>query len=146
MLGNLFSPWGTNSNLGWIPNLNYYNGYDWNNQAYPCNYFALNGFCPTQDVFDVSNGQFWQPGVGYVDSLPYGYQAPITVAVQESVPEYAPDGQIMGYQLQNFYYNAFWDPNAQAYGYYDYQQQFHWVTFPWLNSWSAENYDNSQTY
>jgi hypothetical protein len=145
-LARLFSPQGVNPNLGWIPNLNYYNRYDWDNQTYPCDYFSLNGFCPTPAVFNVSTGQIWQPGVGYFDNLPDGYNAPITVAVQESVPTYDQSGQIVGYQIENFYYNAFWDPNAQAYGYYDYQQQFHWVTFPWLNSWSAETSYNPQSY
>lgn len=140
MFGGLsnFWPWGINNNLPWVPDLNYYNGYYWNNQNYACDYFASNGFCPTPYVFNVGLGQFWQPGVGYFDSLPYGYEAPITVAVQEIVPEYDQYGQIIGYQRQNFYYNAFWDSNAQCYGYYDYRQQFHWLTFPWLNSWNGQ--------
>jgi hypothetical protein len=102
---------------------------------YPCNYFADDGYCPTPYVFDVAAGQFWQPGNGYINFLPASYHAPITVAIQESVPTYSADGQIAGYQLQNFYYNAFWDAEAQSYAYYDYRQQFHWLTFPWLNSW-----------
>jgi hypothetical protein len=148
MFGGLASlcPWGINNNLPWIPDMNYYNGYYWNNQDYPCDYFATNGFCPTPYVFNVGQGQFWQPGGGYFDSLPYGYQAPITVAVQEVVPSYDQNGQIIGFQKENFYYNAFWDPNAQAYGYYDYQQQFHWVTFPWLNSWNAQPPTNTAIY
>jgi hypothetical protein len=144
MLGNLFNPWGVNQNQGWIPSLNYYNGYDWDNQNYPCDYYAPNGFCPTPYLFDVSGGQFWQPGTGFSDTLPSGYQAPITVAIQEIVPTYDQSGQISGYQPQTFYYNAFWDSNAQSYGYYDYRQQFHWLTFPWLNSWSGANMQNQQ--
>jgi len=144
MLGNLFNPWGVNQNQGWIPALNYYNGYDWDNQNYPCDYYAPNGFCPTPYLFDVSGGQFWQPGAGFSDTLPSGYQAPITVAIQEIVPTYDQSGQISGYQPQTFYYNAFWDSNAQSYGYYDYRQQFHWLTFPWLNSWSGANMQNQQ--
>jgi hypothetical protein len=131
------SPWGSNSELGWIPSLNYYNSYGWNGQNYPCDYYAANGFCPTPYVFNVGNGQFWRVGNGYTDYLPADYHAPITVAVQESVPNYSPDGQILGYQLQNFYYNAYWDPQAQNYGYYDYKQQFHWLTFPWNNAWNG---------
>lgn len=145
MFGGLsnFWPWGINNNLPWVPDLNYYDGYYWNNQNYACDYFASNGFCPTPYVFNVGLGQFWQPGVGYFDSLPYGYEAPITVAVQEIVPEYDQYGQIIGYQRQNFYYNAFWDSNAQCYGYYDYRQQFHWLTFPWLNSWNGQSQMNA---
>jgi len=40
---------------------------------------------------------------------------------------------------ETFYYNAAWDQNAQAYGYYDYRGGFHWVTFPWLNTWNNQN-------
>jgi len=129
------SPWGLNSELGWIAALNYYNQYGWDGNNYPCSYFADEGYCPTPDVFDVEAGQFWQPGNGYSNYLPETNHAPITVAIKESVPTYNPQGQIMGYQIQNFYYNAFWDAQAQSYGYYDYRQQFHWLTFPWLNSW-----------
>jgi hypothetical protein len=131
------SPWGCNSELGWIPSLNYYNSYGWNGQNYPCDYYAANGYCPTPYVFNVGNGQFWNVGNGYTDYLPADYHAPITVAIQESVPNYSPDGQILSYQLQNFYYNAYWDPQAQNYGYYDYKQQFHWLTFPWNNAWNG---------
>jgi hypothetical protein len=134
---SVLSPWGSNSELGWIPSLNYYNSYGWNGQNYPCDYYAANGFCPTPYVFNVGNGQFWNVGNGYTDYLPADYHAPITVAVQESVPNYSPDGQILGYQLQNFYYNAYWDPQVQNYGYYDYKQQFHWLTFPWNNAWNG---------
>ena len=135
-LANLL-PWGVNSNLGWIPYLNYYNGYSWDGQTYPGNYFAAEGYCPTPYVFDVASGQFWDAGQGYSDYLPADYHAPITVAVQESVPTYGPDGQIIGYQSEPFYYNAYWIPDAQSYGYYDYRQSFHWLTFPWLNSWTG---------
>jgi len=79
------------------------------------------------------------PGHGYVDSLPQGFTAPITVSVQESVPDYNFQGQIVGYKIQPFNYNAYWNQQNQAYGYYDYRQQYHWLTFPWLNSWSGES-------
>ena len=130
MLGNFFNPWGTNPDMGWIPDLNYYNGYDWDNQNYPCDYYAPNYYCPTPYVFDVGAGQFWQPGAGYSDSLPDGYQAPITVAIQEIVPTYAQNGQISGYQPQTFYYNAFWDQNAQSYGYYGLSPAVPLANFP----------------
>ena len=32
----------------------------------------------------VNTGQFWMPGYGYVDYVPFGYQAPITVAVTDT--------------------------------------------------------------
>jgi hypothetical protein len=86
-------------------------------------------------LFYPAYGQFWQPGIGYSDYLSGGYHAPITVAVQEVVPMYDAYGRIMGYRPETFYYNAYWDPNAEAYGYYDYRGAFHWVTFPWLRSW-----------
>jgi hypothetical protein len=80
-------------------------------------------------------GAFYQPGAGYADCLPYEYNQPISIAVNEVVPAYDARGNIIGYQDETFYYNACWDPNAQAYGYYDYRGGFHWVTFPWLNTW-----------
>lgn len=131
-------PWGMNSQLDWVPYQSYYNGYTYDNETYPMNYFGQNGYCPTQYVFDVASGQFWVPGRGYTDYLPNGYHAPISVAVEESVPQYNVQGQIVGYRLQKFHYNAYWNDQQQAYGYYDYRQQFHWLTFPWLNSWSGE--------
>ena len=99
------------------------------------NYFAANGYCPTPYMFNVSSGQFWCPGQGYTDSLPENYHAPISVAVEESVPQYNFQGQAVGYKVQTFHYNAYWNEQNQAYGYYDYRQQYHWVTFPWLHSW-----------
>jgi hypothetical protein len=130
-------PFGFNSGLGWSPYLNYYNGYNYDGANYQCNYFADNGYCPTDYVFSVPNGQFWQVGRGYSDYLPPNYHAPITVAVKESVPQYGWNGEIVAYSWQTFYYNAFWDPQQQSYGYYDYRQQFHWLTFPWLRSWTG---------
>jgi hypothetical protein len=135
-LANLL-PWGLNSNDGWVPYLHYYSGYSWDGSTYPQNYYASNGFVPTRYVFDVATGQFWAPGVGYVDYLPPDYTAPITVAMQESVPMYDTSGQIDGYKMETFDYNGFWDANAQAYGFYDYRQQFHYLTFPWLSSWEG---------
>lgn len=135
-------PWGVNSNYGWVPYLHYYNGYTMNGATYPQQYYATNGFTPTHYVFNVSTGQFWAPGVGYVDQLPLGYIAPITVAVQESVPMYTSGGQVEGYNMQTFDYNAFWNRQAQAYGFYDYRQQYHNLTFPWLPSWEG-NYIES---
>ena len=130
-------PWGMNSDLGWIPDMNYYNAYNWDGDNYPGNYFATTGYVPTQYVFDVATGQFWDVGEGFTDYLPANYDAPITVAADESVPDYDQEGRITGYEVRPFYYNAFWDQNAQAYGYYDYRQEFHWLTFPWLNCWAA---------
>ena len=134
-LADLF-PWGMNSDLGWVPYQNYYDGYTIDGETYPANYFAANGYCPTHYVFIVATGQFQFPG-GFVDSLPPGYTAPITVSVQESVPNYNFLGQIVGYKFQTFNYNAYWNEQHQAYGYYDYREQFHWLTFPWLRSWSG---------
>jgi hypothetical protein len=130
-------PWGMNSDMGWVPYQSYYNGYSYGGQTYPGNYFAANGYCPTQYIFNVATGQFMIPGQGYVDYLPSGYHGPISVCVQESVPNYNWQGQIVGYKFQTFNYNGFWNPEHQSYGYYDYRQQFHWLTFPWLNSWSG---------
>jgi hypothetical protein len=136
LLANLL-PWGMNTDLGWVPSLHYYNGYAWDGNTYPVNYYAASGFVPTRYVFNVATGQFWAPGLGYVDSLPNGFTAPITVAVQESVPAYTTSGQIDGYKMQSFNYNGFWEARAQAYGFYDYKQQFHYLTFPWLSSWQG---------
>ena len=122
----------------WMSNLLYFTGYSVAGNTYPANYFAMNGYAPTPFVFNVASGQFWQPGVGYCDYLPNNYQAPITVSVQEVVPSFDRRGNIVGYQPQTFYYNAYWDANAQAYGYYDYRNKFHWVTFPGLATYSNE--------
>jgi hypothetical protein len=123
----------------WIDNLLYFDGYSVNGNTYPINYFAMNGFVPTPYVFDVNSGQFWQPGVGYSDVLPSNYQAPIAVHLQEVVPSFDGRGRITGYKPQPFCYNAFWDNNSQAYGYYDYRSKFHWLTFPGLQSYSSES-------
>jgi hypothetical protein len=88
-------------------------------------------------VFNAATGQFWVPGQGYSDYLPSGFRAPITVQVQESVPQYNYIGRIVGYKFQTMNYNAYWNEEHQSYGYYDYRQQFHWLTFPWLKSWSG---------
>ena len=135
-LGNLFGGGGGSvGSIGaptnWLSNLLYFTGYSEGGNTYPDNYFAMNGYAPTPYVFNVASGQFWQPGAGYCDYLPNGYQAPITVAVQEVVPTFDGNQNITGYQPQTFYYNAIWDTDAQAYGYYDYRSKFHWVTFPW---------------
>jgi hypothetical protein len=125
---------------GWNPgqygaNLGYYPGYWYNGMNYPFNYFALSGFCPTPWLFFLNSGCFYEPGFGYANTLPYGYNQPITIAVNEVVPSYDAFGNIIGYNTETFDYNAFWDPSAQAYGYYDYRGIFHWTTFPWLNTW-----------
>ncbi len=138
-----FLPWGCNTDLGWVPSLNYYSGYTLDGVRYPHRYFATRGFVPTHYIFDVSTGQFYLPGVGYTDRLPPGFVAPITVAVQESVPEYMSNGEIAGYRVEPFQYNAFWDPQAQAYGFYNYRQQFEYLTFPWLSSWEGSYIENS---
>jgi hypothetical protein len=127
---------------GWNPGpnagrLGYYSGYSWNGNNYPFNYYGLAGYCPTPWLFLLSYGEFWAPGSGYTESLPYGYNQPISIAVEEVVPFYDAYGNITGYQNETFYYNAFWDPNSQAYGYYDYHGAFHWITFPWLNTWNS---------
>jgi hypothetical protein len=124
---------------GWNPgpnsgNLGYYPGYSYNGVNYPYNYYADQGYCPTPWLFFLNSGAFWQPGMGYADYLPYGYNQPISIAVNEVVPAYDGYGNIIGYQNETFYYNASWDPNSQAYGYYDYRGAFHWTTFPWLNT------------
>lgn len=130
--------WQTLGGLWNWTGLGYYNGYWWNGSLYPYNYYALNSFCPTPFLFDVASGMFLDPGVGYFDFLPAGYDAPITVAVWEVVPEYDFWGNIIGYTREKFYYDAVFDPGAQAYGYYDYRGTFHWLTFPWLHSWMGE--------
>ena len=136
MIGNLFGG-GQNAN-SWMSNLLYFSAYSIAGNNYPVNYFAMNGYAPTPYVFIVDSGQVWQPGVGYLDYLPNGYQEPITVALQEVVPSFAANGSIAGYQPQQFYYNAFWDADAQSYGYYDYRNKFHWLTFPGLATYSTE--------
>jgi hypothetical protein len=115
--------------------LGYYPGYSWNGTNYPFSYYAPSGYCPTPYLFLSDCGAFCQPGVGYADCLPYGYNQPISIAINEVVPAYDANGNIIGYQDETFYYDACWDANAQAYGYYDYRGEFHWVTFPWLNTW-----------
>jgi len=124
--------WWNNSNLG------YYNNYWWNGQSYPWDYYAMAGYLPTPYIFDVASGLFLDPSLGYFDALPNGYDQPITVAITEVVPEYDYWGNVIAYRSEVFYYNAIWDPAAQAYGYYDYRGQFHWTTFPWLHSWMGE--------
>jgi hypothetical protein len=117
--------------------LGYYPSYSWNGTNYPFSYYALSGYCPTPYLFMLESGAFWQPGLGYADSLPYGYNQPMSIGVDEVVPAYDAHGHIIGYRDEMFYYNACWDPNAQAYGYYDYRGGFHWLTFPWLNTWNT---------
>jgi hypothetical protein len=119
---------------GWA-NLGYYTGYWYNGATYPAFYYAPEGFCPTPYLFYAESGEFWEPGFGYSDYLPYGYHQPITVAVNEIVPVYDAYGDVIDYRQETFYYNAFWDDNAQAYGFYDYRGAFHWLTYPWLQSW-----------
>jgi hypothetical protein len=136
LLANII-PWGLNSEDGWVPYLHYYSGYTLDGTRYPSNYYAPNGYTPTHYVFNVVTGEFYAPGVGYLDHLPADYTAPITVAVQESVPMYNVSGQTDGYKVEAFNYNAFWDANAQAYGFYNYRQQFQYLTFPWLSSWQG---------
>jgi hypothetical protein len=130
-------PGGINSNLGWLPYTNCYSAYYWDGNNYPIDYYATNGYVPTQYVFSVPNGRFWHVGSGYSNYLPSGYNAPITVAVKESVPQYNTFGQIVGYKFETFYYNAFWDNQARAYGYYDYRQQYHLANLPGLNTYSS---------
>lgn len=127
---------------GWNPgpyagSLGYYPDYSWNGNNYPFSYFGLPGYSPTPWLFQLNTGAFWQPGIGYAETLPYGYTQPISIAVDEVVPSYDTYGNIMGYQDETFYYNATWDPNMQAYGYYDYRGVFHWTTFPWLHTWTG---------
>jgi hypothetical protein len=140
-LGDLFSGapgvgLGSGNPNDWLNNLLYFSAYSINGNTYPTNYFAMNGYVPTPYVFNVATGQVWQPGVGYSDYLPEDYRAPITVAVQEVVPQFGAKGKIAGYQPQTFYNDAYWDDSAQSYGYYDYRKKFHWVTFPWLSSYA----------
>ena len=131
-----YSQWPSHWNPGaGAANLGYYPGYSWNGTNYPFSYYAPSGYCPTPYLFLSDCGAFWQPGMGYCDYLPYGYNQPISIGVDEVVPAYDAYGDIIGYRNETFYYNAFWDPNVQAYGYYDYRGGFHWVTFPWLHSW-----------
>ncbi len=100
-------------------------------------FFAFYEYCPTDYIFLVGNGQFWVPGQGwvYVDFLPEQYFEPITVAIEEVVPVVDDNGDIVAYEQNTYYYNAIWDQFAQAYGYFDYQGQFHWLSLPWLQSW-----------
>jgi hypothetical protein len=129
---------GSGSPNDWLANLLYSTGYSTGGNTYPANYFAMNGYVPTPYVFNVASGQFWQPGVGYSDSLPNNYQAPITVSAQEVVPSFDANGNIVGYQPQTFYNDAYWDNDAQSYGYYDYRKKFHWARFPGLSVSSRE--------
>jgi len=143
LLGNLFGgPQGVGLGSGgpndWLSNLLYFSAYSIGGNNYPVNYFAMNGYVPTPFVFNVANGQVWQPGVGYSDYLPDNYRAPITVSAQEVVPQFDARGKIVGYQPQTFFNDAYWDNDAQSYGYYDYRKKFHWVTFPGLSSYAQE--------
>ena len=136
-LGGLFgSPQGVGIGSGgpsdWMQNLLYAQNYSINGATYPANYFAMNGYVPTPYVFNVADGQFWQPGTGYSDALPSSYQAPITVASQEVVPQFDANGNIVGYQPETFYNDAYYDNDAGAYGYYDYRKRFHWAKLPGL--------------
>ena len=120
----------------WNPyNLGYYNNYWWNGTAYPYNFYAPSGFAPTPYLFDVALGAFLNPGVGYMDYLPSDYDGPISVSVAEVVPVYDFFGNVVSYRTERFYYNAYYDPNYGAYGYYDYRGSFHWLTLPYMNTW-----------
>jgi hypothetical protein len=129
------APWQWPWQPSWNNNMGLYNGYWWNGASYPLNYYALQSFCPTPYAFNPLYGQFWSPGNGYTNQLPYGYNAPITISVNQVVPVYGWFGNVVSYQTELFNYNAFWDPNEQAYGYYDYLGQFHWMTYPAFESW-----------
>jgi hypothetical protein len=126
-----WNPGASGASLGYFP------GYSWNGTNYPFSYYACSGYCSTPYLFLLECGAFWQPGVGYADCLPYGYNQPMSIGVDQVVPAYDAYGHIIGYRDETFYYNACWDPSAQAYGYYDYLGGFHWVTFPWLNTWGG---------
>ncbi len=123
----------------WLSNLLYFTNYTTGGQTYPAKYFAMNSYAPTPYVFSVDSGQFWQAGVGYADYLPNDDHSPLTVALQEVVPSFDAKEKIVGYQPETFYYDAYWDPDKQSYGYYDYRSKFHWLTFPWLPSYSNQD-------
>ncbi len=125
---------------GWHPGASwskmwYYTGYWWGGYRYPYRYYALNSYCPTLYLLDLLNTTLQQIGTGKISYLPAGYQLPITVAVQEQIPIADAYGNILRYQNETFYYNALWNASAQAYGYFDYHNQYHLLTYQWYNTW-----------
>jgi len=40
-------------------------------------------------------------------------------------------------------YNACWDEEAHGYCYYDRVGDFHWLSFPWLDSWGVDEADST---
>jgi hypothetical protein len=69
-----------------IWDIGYFGGFYYDGWGFDIGFFGCRGFFPTEYIFMVGTGQFWLPGHGYVDYLPYGYNAPLTVAVTEYVP------------------------------------------------------------
>jgi hypothetical protein len=94
-------------------------------------------YCFSEYSFEIESGRFWWAnncGV-WIDTLPGEYRLPITIRVTETVPVLDDQGQVIGYDTQLFLYVAVWDDANQAYGYYDWQDTYHIVSFPWLSSW-----------
>jgi hypothetical protein len=54
--------------------------------------------------------------------------------VSETVPVLDDGGEVVGYETRLFLYVAIWDEDNQAYGYYDWQDVYHIVSFPGLSS------------
>ena len=126
-----------NGRWPWTPygfgvGIGFYNGWGFNGIDIDygnSGYYALDGFCPTEFIYSVDQGRYWEPGDnnGWYGGLPQDYDAPITVAVREVVPVTDENGYVVGYESHIFYYNAFLDEQSGYYGYYDYNGSFHYV-------------------
>jgi hypothetical protein len=106
-------------------------------------FFAFEDFCMTERLFDVQAGRFFYPGTGiWWDCFPGGFIDPITVLVTEVVEAQDADGTV-DYEQITVCYNACWDEEAHGYCYYDRVGDFHWLSFPWLDSWGVDEADST---
>jgi hypothetical protein len=109
----------------------------WFNFELEMEFICFEEYCFSEYYFDIETGGFWwMNGAGtWIDCLPDGYHEPISIKVTETVPVLGDDGAVIAYETQVFIYVALWDDVNQVYGYFDWQDNYHVVTFPWLASW-----------
>lgn len=100
-------------------------------------FICCDDYCYSEYWFEVESGRFFwlNDGGVWIDCLPEEYREPITIRVTETVPVLDADGTVIAFETQTFLYVALWDDENQVYGYYDWQDTYHVVTFPWLASW-----------
>jgi hypothetical protein len=100
-------------------------------------FICCDDYCFSEYWFEVETGRFFwfNNGGSWIDCLPDTYHEPITIRVSETVPVLDDGGNVIAFETQTFLYVALWDDATQIYGYYDWQDNYHVVTFPWLASW-----------